>query len=122
MKQRFNTGMTRSGPETTEMKPKDIEKVLKLAQKFGVTKIKIGTLEAELVHVPRAVRPAFKASKKKIREVEEQNDAQLQFDDAKEELAVMHVEDPAGFEAALIDKELVDAPDAGEQLEETHAI
>jgi hypothetical protein len=106
-------------PEMTEMKWKDAIKVIKTAKKLGVTKLKFGTLEFEIENgEPCAPRNASKIPKKKIAEAEAQNAAQLAFDEAKLDLSVMHVEDPAGFEQALIEKELDDDPSAGEQLEE----
>jgi hypothetical protein len=108
------------GLEMTEIKLKDAIKVIKAAKKLGVISMKLGTLEFELSNEPRAARPALKVSKKEIAKQTDRADAQMQFDDAKEDLSVMHVEDPSGFERALIDQELEDDTSVGgEQIEET---
>jgi len=94
---------------------KDVVKTIKAVKKLGVIRMKLGTLEFELASEPSVSRPTFKVSKKKINEIEARNQLQINFDDAREELSVMHVEDPVGFEAALIQKELED----GDDIEET---
>lgn len=90
-----------------EMKPKEALKFIKDCKKLGVTSGKFGNLEFELTPgVPRAPRPALKASKKQIAATEATSLAQSNFDQAKEQLSMMHVEDPVGFEQALIENEL----------------
>ena len=99
-----------------EMDIKQAFKIIKAAKKLGVISMKIGTLEFELD--PAQSRPALKVSEKKIRASDEKNELQMKFNTSKEDLSVMHVEDPSGFEAALIEKELDDI-DGGEHIEET---
>ncbi len=103
----------------TEMNPKMALKFIKDAKKLGVTKGKLGTLEFELTdettnQQTRAPRPAFKVSKKDIAAADQQVSVQSQYDDARDELSTLHVEDPAAFEQAMIDKELEDEPSSGE--------
>lgn len=81
-------------------------KFIKQVKKIGVISIKLGTLEFELDN--SAHRPASKVSKKLIEKQANQNQAQADFDEAKDDLAVMHVEDPGGFERALIEREIDD--------------
>lgn len=104
----------------TTMKPKDALKLIRAVKKLGVTSMKFGTLEFELSTEPCAQRPALKVSKKKILEQQEQNDVQENYETAKDDLSVMHVEDPAGFEQAIADQELGDS--GGEKLEEAHTL
>lgn len=110
-----------------ELTAKDLKlalKVIKAAKKLGVTKLKIGTLEFEIAsqnsdeHEPRVSRPTSKASAKKIAETNARSKDQAEFNDANEELSVMHVEDPAKFEQALIEN---DFADGGEIIEETYS-
>lgn len=103
----------------TTMKPKDALKLIRAVKKLGVTSMKFGTLEFELSDEPRATRPALKVSRKKLAEATEQNEVQGNFETAKDDLSVMHVEDPAGFERAIADQELGDS--GGETLEEAYS-
>lgn len=103
----------------------DAISLIKVAQKYGVSKLKFGTLEIELDQVDldentRASRPALKVSKKEIVEQEKSAQLQMDFDLAKEQLATMHVEDPVGFEQAIIENELTS--DGGEKFEEAQHI
>ena len=94
--------------------------LIKIAQKCGVTKLKFGTLEVEFGNEenPARPRPALKVSKAKIAVVEKQLALEQQFSDVKDQLSTMHVEDPAGFEAAIVSKQIED--NGGENiLEET---
>ena len=95
--------------------------LIKIAQKCGVTKLKFGTLEVEFESFeenPARPRPALKVSKAKIAVVEKQLRLEQQFSDVKDQLSTMHVEDPAGFEAAIVSKQIED--NGGEHiLEET---
>lgn len=92
-------------------------KIIKAAKKLGVRSMKIDNLEFELAeNSTLASRPTLKVSKKEIKRVAEQNGAQLDFDSAKDDLSMMHVEDPLGFEQALIENELSE----GNNIEETH--
>jgi uncharacterized protein YlxW (UPF0749 family) len=114
----------------TEIELKSLIKVIKATKKLGVTKLKVGTLEFELKasdeneneKQSRAYRPALKVSKKKAQEQDDRNQLQLNFNDAQQDLSTMHVEDPAGFERALIEQEIFDDDSAGEQFEEAHNI
>jgi hypothetical protein len=100
--------------------PKDALKIIKQAKKLGVISMKIGNLEFELADNTLArSRPALKVSKKEIVESDSKNQAQFDFETAKDELSVMHVEDPMGFERALIETEL-DTDGEGNNLEETY--
>lgn len=95
-------------------------KVVKTAKKLGVKSMKIGTLEFSFTedsdtHAPR---PAFKRSSKQVPDHEHQK-IQDTFDSVKDDLSVMHVEDPRGFENALIENLLEDDAREG-MLEETH--
>lgn len=94
-------------------------KLIKASRKLGVTKLKFGTLEFELDHEkPRASGPALKASKKEIAAQEEKNQLQFNMNEAKDDLSTMHVEDPSGFERAIVEGEL----DGGDIIEETYSL
>ena len=93
----------------TKNELKDAIKVIKAVKKLGVTKMKFGTLEFEIGPIePRAVRPAFKVSEKEIEDMDAKNQLQWKFDEAKDDIASMHVEDPVGYERAIIEQELED--------------
>jgi hypothetical protein len=100
---------------------KNFEKLAKSAKKLGVISVKLGNLEFSFAanFESLAPRPAFKASKKEQAEVDQRNVDQLEFDAVKDELAIMHVEDPHGFEQALIENQFEDDASEG-KLEETH--
>jgi len=105
----------------TVFKPKDIEKLIRIAKKHRLKSLKFGTLEIELntdVNETRATRPALKVSKAKIAEQSKQYEAQEDYNEHVNELSTLHVEDPSRFEQALIDKELADM--SGESIEETY--
>lgn len=103
----------------TEMKLKEVIKIIKAAKKLGVISFKLGTLEFELSKDDlRVSRPTLKVSAKKIAEQTDRNEMQAQFSDFKDDLATMHVSDPAGFENAIVDRALDD--DSGETIEETY--
>lgn len=111
----------------TEMKLKEVIKIIKTAKKLGVTKMKLGTLEFELQFEQqntRASRPALKVSKKTIASLDEINQLQLDLDGAQDDISTMHVEDPEKFEQAIVERELDGrmAGDNGEQVEETHGL
>lgn len=115
--------MTNKKELMTEKELKFLLKVIKSTQKLGVKCLKFGSIEFELYDSESPVtrvRPTFKATKKAIAESEEQSDAQMRFDEARDEIAVMHVEDPVGFEQALIEKEL-DVDASGDMIEETYS-
>lgn len=105
----------------TEKELKFAIKVIKQARKLGVIKLKLGTLEFELQNQneqPRVHRPTFKVSAKKIAELDEKNQLQMELNSAEDDLSTMHIEDPSGFEQAMVEKELED----GTELEETQNI
>lgn len=94
-------------------------KVVKAAKKLGVIRMKLGSLEFELGRdEPRLRQVPLKISRKNIAAADERNRLQMDLNDANDDLSVMHVEDPSGFERALIDKELDDDGTGGDQLEE----
>jgi len=97
--------------------PKVAFKIIKQAKKLGVISMKLDNLEFELAS-SSASGPTLKVSKKEIDESFDRNQAQFDFDTAKDDLSVMHVEDPFGFEQALIEKEL--DTDSEDKIEETH--
>jgi hypothetical protein len=110
----------------TETKLKELIKVIKAVKKLGVIRLKLGTLEFELDKKddiePSVHRPTLKVSKKKIAEQDTHNQLQLRLDSMKEELSTMHVEDPSGFEASLVENDLIDDTNenaAGDYIEET---
>lgn len=102
------------------MELKHAIKVIRAAKKLGVTSMKLGTLKFELGdREPRVSRPTLKVSAKKCAEIAEKNQLQMDFSEVTEELSTMHVEDPVGFEQALIDKELEDVE--GGEIEEAQS-
>lgn len=105
----------------TDQELKQTIKLIKQVKKLGVISLKLGTLEFELDN--SAHRPASKVSKKAIAKAHERNQAQADFDDAKDDISIMHVEDPSGFERALIENEFDDdnLPEVM-ALEETQSI
>lgn len=112
----------------TELKTKDIITISSKLKKLGVSKFKFGTLEVEFIQTDenqtRAPRPALKVPKKVIAEQNERNKLQMELDQAKDDISVMHVEDPEGFEQAIIERELTETSGqpGGEQVEEAHGL
>jgi hypothetical protein len=106
----------------TEKELKFALKVVKQAKKLGVSKLKFGTLEFELFdnESPRA-RPTFKVSKKEVAIQGVKAEEQMKFQAAMHELETMHVEDPMGFERAIVESDLID-DNSGDNLEETRHI
>ncbi len=108
--------------QMTKAELKDAIKLIKIAKKLGVRSMKVDNLEFELAETTLAQSgPALKVSKREIKRVVEKNEAQMDFDSAKDDLSIMHVEDPLGFEQALIENEL-DTNREGNSIEETHNI
>lgn len=101
----------------TDISIKDAMKVIRAAKKLGVTSMKLGTLEFELSDEPRVSRPTLKVSAKKIAEQNIKNQLEMDFSEVKDELSTLHVEDPVGFEQALIDGQL-DEFEGGDTSEE----
>jgi len=97
---------------------KDAIKVIKAAKKLGVISMKLGTLEFVLSNEPRVSRSTLKVSAKTIAKQDEKNELQMKLGDSREALSTMHVEDPLGFEDALIQKVLSD-DNGGDDIEET---
>jgi hypothetical protein len=104
----------------TDLSFKNLVKTIKIAKKLGVRSMKIGSLEFVLADT-LARGDAYKIPKKKRDEVALKNLDQLDFESAKDDLSTMHVEDPVGFERALIENELKDDSRGG-SIEETHDI
>lgn len=108
----------------SEIPVNELCELIKVSQKCGVSKLKFGTLEVEFENFeeePARPRPALKVSKKKIEAQTKQLALEQQFSDVKDELSTMHVEDPAGFEAAIVSRQIEDTV-GGETFEETHNI
>lgn len=109
-----------------EIDNKQVKKALKLikdAKKLGVISMKLGTLEFSFAESEETLAPrgAFNPTKKNKAAAlasKEKAESQLEFDSAKDELGIMHVEDPAGFERAMVENDLQDASEGN--LEETH--
>ena len=111
------------GQAMTDKDLKAAIKVIKAMKKLGVISLKLGTLEFTLQDKHPASRPTLKVSKPKLKLMAEQNQAQLDYDDAKDDLSVMHVEDPRAFEQAIIERELTADDEIAEgTLEETQNI
>jgi hypothetical protein len=108
--------------ETTDKDLKFAIKAIKAAKKLGVSKLKLGTLEFELrdLENPRS-RPTFKVSKKEVARQDRDGEEQLKFNAAMTELSTMHVEDPSGYERAIVEGDLVD-DNSGDDIEETRHI
>lgn len=100
----------------TEFDLKTAIKVIKAAKKLGLKSMRLGTLEFEFSNEesPRT-RPTLKVSKKNIAKQELARKGQLEFSDAMRELETMHVEDPVGYERAIIENDLIDTDDSGEE-------
>lgn len=97
----------------------NILKLIKGSKKLGVISLKIGSLEFVLQNSLAPGRASKTAKKRQIQL--EQTKAQNEFDVASDELGIMHVEDPVGFEQGLIQNDLIDGIDGGrEGYEETH--
>jgi len=101
---------------------KNVEKVMKLAKKYGASQIKIGNIEVVFSELEQtAPGPALKVSKKRIAELAQHAIDQNDFDESKDVLSTLHLEDPKAFEQALIENELASGDDPSEaRLEETH--
>lgn len=99
----------------SEKELKTTLKLIKAAKKLGVISMKIGQLEFVFenrnieTNQTLAPRRAFNPSKKEIIKIAEQTKDQSEFDLVKDDLAVMHVEDPQAFEQALIENDLEDS-------------
>jgi hypothetical protein len=101
----------------TDLELKFAIKAIKAAKKLGVSSMKLGTLEFELEKETPRTRPTLKVSKKDLKQQEETL-KQVNFDAAMNELATMNVEDPAAFERAIVENDLIDKYDGGDNLEE----
>jgi hypothetical protein len=113
------------GPEMTETDFKLAIKVIKAAKKLGVKRLKLDTLEFELsdvAPVPPRPRTALKVSKEQIIKQQTDDSEQLKLSGALDDLATMNVDDPAAFEAAIVENELFDGDHIGDELEETQNI
>ena len=107
----------------TDQELRQTIKVVKAMKKLGVISMKLGTLEFILQEKHPASRPTLKVSKPKLKLMAEQNQAQLDFDEARDDLSVMHVENPSAFEQAIIERELTADDETTEgTLEETQNI
>jgi hypothetical protein len=103
----------------TDVELKGAIKLIKAVKKLGVIRMKMGTLEFELSENFRADRPALKMSKEKIAKAEELHQLQMRFNEVNEDLSTMHVEDPSGFERAIVEQELSGELSSGDNIEET---
>ena len=101
----------------TESELKFAIKVVKAAKKLGVTSMKLGTLEFVIDKESPRPRPTLKVSKKDLKHQAETL-KKFEFDAAMNELATMNVEDPAAFERAIVENDLIDKDDGGETIEE----
>jgi hypothetical protein len=98
-------------------------KVIKAAKKLGVTSMKLGTLEFVIDKETPRGRPTLKVSKKKLSELDKSNKDNAEYQAAMRELETMNVEDPASYEKAIIENDLIDddTDNGGEDIEEIRA-
>lgn len=108
-----------------DISTKDAISFMRAAKKLGVIYAKFGTLEFRL-QLPGVMpgenlrtRPPLKMSDEEIIAADERNQLQMDFDEVKEDLSVLHVEDPVGFEQAMVENLLEDA--AGGNIEEAYS-
>ena len=104
------------------MNEKDLKfalKVMKSAKKLGVTSMKFGTLEFEFSpsQDTRVGQHTSKLSAKKVRENEKETALTLVSNELRDDLSTMHLEDPLGFERALVENLIVDGKDGGDIIE-----
>lgn len=91
---------------------KDLAIVLRACKASGVTELKIGDIEIKFGLVESrqiSNRPGDTVpvpSVEQLREAEELVNIQENVDSADDQLAFMHIDDPAQFEQLLIEKEL----------------
>lgn len=93
-------------------KLKEVEKLLKLCVKLSVSEIKIGEIHVifdETTPGHRKPRKAVRIAQEKAAQTAE---LQMQVDSLNDEISVSHLEDPLGFEEALV---------AGKLREEIHS-
>lgn len=91
---------------------KELAKLIKICKTEGVSSLQYGEIQLSMVAPEKpsmTPAPQARGSAKKALEVSEKQDLQTQFDLARESIEVMHVEDPVGFEQALINGELDEA-------------
>lgn len=91
---------------------KDLAIVLRACKATGVTELKIGDIEIKFgvsetrQTLERKGETYIVPSAEQLREAEELVNVQENVDSADDQLAFMHIDDPAQFEQLLIEKEL----------------
>ena len=90
------------------MDVKELDKIVKICVKFGVSELKIGDTHVIFGEVSKPTRKPRKAAIKQQEEDEKEALLQKQLDLISDEVSVSHLEDPVGFEESLLAGELKD--------------
>lgn len=87
---------------------KEIEKLVKLCKKSGVSSLKLGEIEINLSEAASFdSKPRFKArASAKGKSEEERGQLQAQLNTASDTLETLHLEDPLAYERLLLEGEL----------------
>lgn len=101
-----------TGPVTEKFTLKDIAKLIRVCKTNGVSHYEYGDLKLsfDVTENPsKTPSPQARGSAKKAIQIEEKGSLQEQMNLAQHVLETLHVEDPAAFEALLIDREISEA-------------
>lgn len=105
----FNTGMSSTEAKMTEKDLKFALKVIKSAKKLGVKSMKLGNIEFEFgsEQNTRVGQHTLKLSAKSKAQAEETK-LSLVSGSIRDEVSTMHLEDPLGFETAMVENLFVE--------------
>lgn len=88
---------------------KDLAKLIKVCKENGVSSLRYEGVELSLGDTQsssRATVPQPRGSAKKAAVIQEKENLQSQYDNAKDVLGTLHLEDPAAFEKMLTQGEI----------------
>lgn len=92
-----------------ELNLKKLAKILNYCKNNGVLSLEYGDLKISMAPPEKQVMtpvPQARGSAKQAERIEEQANVQSQFDEAREDLSTLHVEDPVLFEKLQLQGEL----------------
>lgn len=91
------------------MNIKELEKVLKICVKLGISEIKLADTHVIFGEASKLPRKPRKAARREQQEVADKAYLQQTFNEVTSEIETSHLEDPVGYEEALLAGELGDA-------------
>ena len=84
---------------------KELEKLIKICKNMGVSTLEFGNIKISMGSPEQQLMtpaPQVRVSAKKVSQITEKAELQSQLEGNEDALGTMHVEDPSGYEALLM--------------------